>query len=214
MTFEEYLQHLMGELEPGEDPDEEEGWMEPSPRRLLLQWGHDPQQRRVVCGHFVRLCNEFEQILGGVSERVAERVQRRVLWSPIGILMGWRRFEDQCKRDCIDAMWKPFANYYKGHPERATVDSYMWFDNMATFTESEWEQEQLLLTLDRILALGDEPCDFSALHGLGHLVEKGGRIAEAARSRVDAYIAAHKEQIESNPRVKRWILECREGTLM
>lgn len=213
MTFEEYLQHLMGDLEPGEDPDVGDGWMEPPPRKLD-EWALDQAQRREVCDHFVRLCVEFEQILGGASEHVVERVGSRMLDSAIGIFWNWRRLDDGCKRDCIGAMWHPYANYYKGHPERKTMHSFMWFHTMADTVEAEWEQEQLLQTLDKILGLGDEASDFCALHGLGHLIGKGGRIAEAARSRVDAYIAAHKEQIEAHPEAKRWILECREGTVM
>lgn len=92
VTFEEYLQHLMGDLEPGEAEDEAAGWEDPV-GPVMDDWILDKVQRREMCDHFVRLCGEFEQTLGQVSEHVVDRVMSRALKSCIGIAWSWSNLE-------------------------------------------------------------------------------------------------------------------------
>ena len=80
------------------------------------------------------------------------------------------------------------------------------FDDYATLSvEGRQILETMYQTLLKILALDHEACQWSALHGLGHLNHP------LVRETVQSYLDAHRNEL-TNEEVQ-WIEGCRDGKI-
>lgn len=124
--------------------------------------------------------------------------------------------------DCIESMYLPFRDVV-AHSAIDKRDSFywMWWDMILhtfwlTFPETNDHYEALssdarqifeamYRTLLKILALNDAACQWSALHGLGHLLHPLGREV------VQTYLDAHRTELTDED--ARWIEACRDGAI-
>ena len=80
------------------------------------------------------------------------------------------------------------------------------FDYAALTDDHKQMLESMYQTLMRILAIDHMGCQICALHGLGHLHHP--LVPEA----VTRYLDTHRSEFDHQDR--RWIEECRDGTVL
>ena len=115
----------------------------------------------------------------------------------------------------IQAMAVPFRDFLLGHPAEVMENCFfMWWDLirakppfMGSAADVARVKGTYLETLREILALDDPRCKEAALHGLGHLYHP-----ERAAT-VQAFIDAQTD-LEQHPDGRRWLEQCRDGSVM
>ena len=123
--------------------------------------------------------------------------------------------------DCVESMYLPFRDIVAQSSLDKTESLYfMWwdmilhtfwqmaddykFDYPALSTDGKQIMEAMYRTLLKILALEHPACQWSALHGLGHLNHPLGREA------VQNYLDIHGSDVSQED--VKWIARCRDGT--
>ena len=151
------------------------------------------------------------------------------LWAVFGAAISCQRFifdpevDLGLRIDCIESMYLPFrdvvANSAIGkrdsfywmwwdmilHTFWQEADSYK-FDYPALSDDGKQVVEAMYQTLLKILALDHLGCQWSALHGLGHLHHPRG--ADTAQR----YLDLHRHELDDKD--ARWVEDCRDGTTM
>jgi len=123
--------------------------------------------------------------------------------------------------DCIESMYLPFRDVVARHPADVAKSFYwMWWDMILhTFWQTAGrddysalndDQKQLgetmYQTLSRILALNHRGCQWSALHGLGHLHHP------LVRETVQNYLDVYRRELSDED--LHWVEACRDGSIM
>jgi len=122
------------------------------------------------------------------------------------------------RRQCIESMYHVYSAVVAKMDGDATDSVYwMWWDFIGHVCTSreldrlspDWQQTTAVIirTLAKILDLPHRGCQWSALHGLGHL---DGH--PEAREVVQHYLDAHGEELSDDDR--KWVEACREGRVL
>jgi hypothetical protein len=176
-----------------------------------------------VVAHLQAMCRSFSELTKVYSH--AELDQG--LWAVFGAGISCERFLFDPTVDlglrigCIESMYIPFKEVVAhGVFEKRDSFFWMWWDMILhtfwiTFRETDDHYESLsndarqifesmYQTLLKILALDHPACQWSALHGLGHLHHPLGR------GTVQGYLEVHRDELGDED--VRWIEACRDGT--
>lgn len=177
-----------------------------------------------VVAHVQAMCRTFSELTKVYSQEQLDQG----LWAIFGAAISCERFLDPTvdlalRRDCIESMYLPFRDVvaYSAIDKR---DSFYWmwwdmilytfwqdadgyrFDYPALSNDGKQVIEAMYQTLLHILALNHLACQWSALHGLGHLHHPLGR------ETVQNYLNGHRNELTDED--LKWVEAFRDGTNM
>ena len=171
------------------------------------------------------MCHNFSDLTKSYSH---ERLDQG-LWAVFGAAISCEQYlfdpavDLRLRVDCIESMYLPFRDVVA----HGTIDKrgsfyWMWwdmilhsfwheaddykFDYPALSIDAKQILETMYQTLLKILALEHPACQWSALHGLGHLHHPLGP------ETVQTYLDAHRNEL-TDEEVK-WIEGCRDGKII
>ena len=150
-------------------------------------WHADVEYDAVaVAEYYIRLFSDPKFLLSGFSKEQLEQGFWAILCGNIGCAVAeiiWNKDVPFGTRErCVRSMFHLFEKLFVLDPLDTSVN--MWWDALAydwhcnnrvrsNGGEDQVMQDVMFETLERILALPDEACQMSALHGLGHLHHPG-----------------------------------------
>jgi hypothetical protein len=177
-------------------------------------------ERSVVARHLKKMCSEHNAILGLYS---GEQVNQG-LWAIFATFSYHEVIFDSSvdldlRIQCIESMYHVYSDVV-AHLAGDVRDTFywMWWDYIG---HEPWAYSQLqvhridreqtldaiIRTLARILDLPHRGCQWSALHGLGHLDHH-----PKARDIVQQYLDLHGASLSDEDR--RWVEACRDGNVL
>jgi len=122
------------------------------------------------------------------------------------------------RRECVQAMMVPFRDLVARLEPPIENGFYMWWHQIlrdagwhrpgGEDAENKALRDDVLTTLEAILAIESAACHACALHGLGHLWHP--RRAGV----VSAWIDIHGDSIQAEALDPSWLLQCRDGSVM
>jgi hypothetical protein len=168
--------------------------------------------------HVRTMCRNFLEVSKGYSYEELNQG----LWAVFGAAISCEQYlfdstvDLGLRLDCIESMYMPFRDVVA----HSTMDKYgsfyfMWWDTILhTFwlsqisaqpfsVDTKQIHETMYQTLLKILALDNLACQWSALHGLGHLNHP------LVRETVQNYLDAHRDKLTAED--VQWIEGCRDG---
>jgi hypothetical protein len=171
-----------------------------------------------VVAHLRNMCQAFSEL----TKVYSHEELNQGLWAVFGAAISCEQYlfdatvDLEPRIDCIESMYLPFRDVVA----HSTIDRYgsfyfMWwdmilhtfwlqFDYKETFSEDARKVlDAMYRTLLRILSLDNETCQWSALHGLGHLNHP------LVRETVQSYLDAHRDELTAED--VQWIEGCRDG---
>lgn len=176
-----------------------------------------------VVAHVQAMCESFSELTKVYSHEELNQGLRAVFGA--GISCEQYLFDPTVdlglRIGCIESMYIPFRDVV-AHSLVDKRDSFyfMWWDMVLhTFwgsyyaTDDKYQKlsvdgrqmfDAMYPTLLKILALDHPACQWSALHGLGHLRHPQGR------EMVQNYLDAHRDELAVED--VRWLEACRDGT--
>jgi hypothetical protein len=173
-----------------------------------------------VVAHVQAMCRNFLE----VTKVYSHKELQQGLWAVFGAAISCEQYlldpavDLGLRIDCIESMYVPFRDVVA----ESTIgkhDSFyfMWwdmilhtfwleFDDYATLSlDARQILESIYQTLQKILALDHQACQWSALHGLGHLEHP------LVPQTVQSYLDAHRDELSDED--VRWIEGCRDGKI-
>jgi hypothetical protein len=177
-----------------------------------------------VLAHLQAMCRDFSELTKAYSEDQLDQG----LWALFG---GAISCEDnlfdptvdlRLRIDCIESMYLPFSDYV-ARSAMGKRDSFYWMwwdmilhtfwqmadgyncDYAALSADGRQMLEAIYQTLLKILALEHQGCQWSALHGLGHLHHP------LCGETVQKYLDTHRNELTVED--VRWIEACRDGAI-
>jgi hypothetical protein len=177
-----------------------------------------------VVAHVQAMCRTFPEL----TEVYSLEQLDQGLWAVFGAAINCERFlfdpavESRLRIECIESMYLPFRDVVAGSVIGKHGSFYwMWWDMILhTF----WQQadgyafnypalsddrkqmlEAMFQTLLKTLGLDHPACQWSALHGLGHLNHP------RSRETVQNYLDVHRHEL--NDQDLRWVESCRDGRI-
>jgi hypothetical protein len=178
----------------------------------------------VVVEHVQKMCREFSELTKVYSHEQLDQG----LWAVFGAAIECEQFlfdptvDLGLRVDCIESMYVPFRDVV-AHSAIGKWDSFywMWWDmilhtfwNMADDYKCDYSElsddgkrlvEAMYLTLLNILALPHPGCQWSALHGLGHLHHP------LRWSAVESYLNVHRNELSDED--AQWVEDCGNGSI-
>lgn len=178
-----------------------------------------------VVAHLEAMCRGFSELTKVYSHQELDQG----LWAVFGAGISCEQFlfdpavDLALRIDCIESMHLPFRDVV-AHSSLGKEESFyfMWWDMILhTFwhiyysTDDNYHKlpadgkqmfDAMYQTLLRILALNHRGCQWSALHGLGHLRHPLGREA------VQNYLDVHRRELTDED--LKWVEGCRDGRIM
>lgn len=177
----------------------------------------------IVVAHVHAMC----QGLSELTKIYSQEELNQGLWAVFGAGITCEQYlfdpavDAHLRIDCVESMYLPFRDIVaKGSLDKKESFYWMWwdmilhtfwqmaddygFDYPALSTDGKQIMEAMYQTLLKILALDHPACQWSALHGLGHLHHP------EARGTVQRYLDAHRSQLMQEE--VEWIESCRDGT--
>jgi hypothetical protein len=175
----------------------------------------------IVVSHVQAMCRSFSEL----SATYSPEKLNQGLWAVFGAAISCEQYLFDSTVDlgsrisCIDSMYQPFRDLVASSAiDKHESFYWMWWDIILhTFWQQAGEnsysalspdQKQILegmyQTLLRILTLNHRGCQWSALHGLGHLHHPRGPEV------VQRYLDVHRDELTGQE--VRWIESCRDGT--
>jgi hypothetical protein len=178
----------------------------------------------LVVVHLQKMCRTFGELTKVYSHEQLDQG----LWAVFGAAISCEQFlfdpkvDLRLRIDCIESMYVPFRDVLaKSAVGKEDSFYFMWWDMILhTFWPSDdYKQdysvlsddrkqigEAMYLTLLKILALDHPGCQWSALHGLGHLHHPLGWLA------VRSYLDIHRNELTDND--ARWLENCSIGSIV
>jgi hypothetical protein len=177
-----------------------------------------------VVAHVQTMCREFSEL----TKVYLHEELNQGLWAVFGPGISCEQYLFDPTVDlglrigCIESMYIPFKDVV-AHSVIGKRDSFywMWWDMILhtfwiTFRETDDHYEALSIdakqifesmyqTLLKILALDHPACQWSALHGLGHLRHPLGREA------IQNYLDANGDELANED--LKWVEACRDGEI-
>jgi hypothetical protein len=177
-----------------------------------------------VVAHLQTMCRTFSELTKVYSHEQLDQG----LWAVFGAAISCEQFlfdpevDLGLRIDCIECMYLPFRDVV-AHSTVDIMESFywMWWDMILhTFWEmaDEYEcdfsalsddgkrvVEAMYQTLLMILALNHRGCQWSALHGLGHLHHPLGWLA------VQSYLNVHRNELTDED--VQWVENCGNGSI-
>jgi hypothetical protein len=177
-----------------------------------------------VVAHVQAMCRNFLEL----AKVYSHEELNQGLWAIFGAAISCEQYlfdpgvDLRLRTDCIESMYVPFRDVV-AHAMIDKRDSFywMWWDMIlhtfwTTFRETDDHYEALsndakqifesmYKTLLKILALDHPGCQWSALHGLGHLRHPLGR------ETVQRYLDIHRDELADED--VHWIEACRDGRI-
>jgi hypothetical protein len=177
-----------------------------------------------VVTHLQTMCRTFSELTKVYSHEQLDQG----LWAVFGAAISCEQFlfdptvDLGLRIDCIESMYLPFRDVVA----HSTIDKrgsfyWMWWDMILhTFwqmaddykedysglsADSKRICEAMYLTLLNVLALPQLACQWSALHGLGHLHHPLGPLA------VQSYLNAHRTELSDED--VQWVEDCSNGSI-
>jgi hypothetical protein len=178
-----------------------------------------------VVAHVQAMCQDFSELTKLYSHEQLDQG----LWAVFGAAISCERFLFDPTVDlglrigCIESMYLPFSDVV-AHSAIDKCDSFYWmwwdmilhtfwqtadnykFDYLGLSNDDKQIVAAMYQTLLRILALNHRSCQWSALHGLGHLHHPLGR------ETVQNYLDIHRSELTDED--AEWIAYCRDGKNM
>lgn len=197
-----------------------------------------PERPLVLIEYLTRLCRELPDFVTRYDWSQIDDALWDALWHAFAIvdLLWQSELPVEPRIECVRAMESVYPNVVAKIPHGVTRENIfqMWWDlvcggyGRGKYFERERYpiggkrvSEKALIhpngpvlqavfeSLQNILALDDWCCKDYALHGLGHCPHPGSAAV------VQGFIDRNREEIETmNPRAKKWLEECRDGTVM
>ena len=177
-----------------------------------------------VVAHVQTMCRNFSELSTVYSQKELDQG----LWAAFGAGISCEQYLFDSSLDlglraaCIQSMYLPFRDVV-AHTVIDKHDSFywMWWDMILhTFWQNNYSTDDgyqrlstdgkdmldaMYRTLLKILALDHPACQWSALHGLGHL-----RHPEVRQS-VQAFLDIHQSELNDDD--LEWVLACRDGKI-
>jgi len=177
-----------------------------------------------VVAHVQAMCRDFSALTKVYSHEQLDQG----LWAVFGAAISCEQFlfdptvDLGLRIDCIESMYLPFRDVV-ANSTIGKEDSFyfMWWDmilhtfwQMADDYKCDYSGlsddykrilEAMYLTLLNILALPQQGCQWSALHGLGHLHHPLGRLA------VQSYLNVHRTEVSDED--AQWVEDCGNGSI-
>jgi hypothetical protein len=173
-----------------------------------------------VVAHAQAMCRNFLE----VSKIYSHEELDQGLWAVFGAAISCEQYlfdpavDLGLRIDCIESMYVPFRDVV-AESIIGKHDSFYWmwwdmilhtfwlkFDGYATLSaEGRQLHETIYQVLLKILALDHPSCQWSALHGLGHLRHP------LVRETVQSYLNAHRNELSDED--VQWIEGCRDGKI-
>ena len=171
-----------------------------------------------VVAHVQTMCRNFSELSTVYSQKELDQG----LWAVFGASISCEQYLFDSSLDlglraaCIESMYLPFRDVV-AHTVIDKHDSFywMWWDMILhTFwlsqistkpfsVDAKQIHETMFRTLLKILALDHPACQWSALHGLGHLDHP------LVRETVQSYLDSHRDELTDED--VRWLDGCRDG---
>ena len=177
-----------------------------------------------VVAHLQAMCRDFSDL----TEVYSPEQLSQGLWAVFGAGISCEQFlleptvDLGLRIDCIESMYLPFKDVVAN----SAIDKFgsfywMWWDMIlhtfwihfqetddhydALLTDGKQVLDAIYQTLLKILALNHRGCQWSALHGLGHLHHPLGPEA------VQNYLDVHRNELTEED--VRWVEACRDGRI-
>jgi hypothetical protein len=174
-----------------------------------------------VVGHLHRMCAGFTEL---TKVHSTEQIEQG-LWAVFGAEISCQRFlfdptvDPEERIACIESMYLPFrdvvatstlgkkdAFYWMWWDMILHADHFFSFQNYEDATEDTRQMlDAIYESLLKILALDHPACQWSALHGLGHLPHPG------VKGAVDRYLAHHRGDLSAED--AEWVERCGRGKI-
>jgi hypothetical protein len=177
-----------------------------------------------VVAHVQAMCRTFSELTKAYSNEQLDQG----LWAVFGAGISCERFlfdltvDLGSRIDCIESMCLPFRDVVE-HSNLDAHESFywMWWDvilhafwNIFYETDDRYEAlsddgkrmlDAIYRTLLKILSLNHKACQWSALHGLGHLHHP------LVRETVQSYLNAHRKELTDED--AQWVEDCGNGSI-
>jgi len=177
-----------------------------------------------VVAHVHAMCRGFSELTKVYSHEQLDQG----LWAVFGAAISCERFlfdpvvDLRLRIDCVESMYLPFRDVV----EHSNLDArgsfcWMWWDMIlhtvweifretddrydALSDDGKRMSDAMYQTLVKTLALSHKACQWSALHGLGHLSHPLGR------ETVQNYLDIHRNELTDED--LRWVEGCRDGKI-
>jgi hypothetical protein len=223
LTYDDFLLYFLSH------PLSDELWQRDENGREVRWWAK-PSRPDLIVDYLTKFFTDFREISAGASVESIDHLVNGILNPACTEIIStlWDESVPQALRlECIRAMYIPFGDFLVSCDAEIIGGAfYMWWDNVSDgfwssrryLTEATQKHYQSLTpedreladgmfdTLNKILALPDDRCQSSALHGLGHLNHPRGRAV------VQKFIDEHRDAIR--PDDLKWLQQCRDGTVM
>jgi len=177
-----------------------------------------------VVAHLQAMCRGFSEL----TKVYSHEELNQGLWAVFGAGISCEQYlfdpavDLGLRIECIESMYLPFRDVVaRSAIEKRDSFYWMWWDMILhTFwhiyysTDDNYQKlptdgkqmfESMYQTLLKILALDHPACQWSALHGLGHLRHRLGREA------VQNYLDTHRKELTDED--AKWIEGCRDGRI-
>jgi hypothetical protein len=169
-----------------------------------------------VVDHLHRMCCDLSALTKVYSH---EQIDQG-LWAVFGAGISCEQYlfdpsvDQKARIECIESMYLPFRDVVaKSRCGKRDSFYWMWWDmilhaNALHYTPSSDARqmiEAIYETLLRILALNGPACQWSALHGLGHLPHP------EVRPRVEEYLRLHRAELTEED--TEWVERCAAGKI-
>jgi hypothetical protein len=177
-----------------------------------------------VVAHLQAMCRGFSEL----TKVYSHEELNQGLWAVFGAGISCEQYlfdpavDLGLRIECIESMYLPFRDVVaRSAIEKRDSFYWMWWDMILhTFwhiyysTDDNYQKlptdgkqmfESMYQTLLKILALDHPACQWSALHGLGHLRHRLGREA------VQNYLDTHRKELTDED--AKWIERCRDGKI-
>lgn len=178
-----------------------------------------------VVAHVHAVCLNYSELTKIYSSEQLDQG----LWAVFGAAISCEQYlfdpivDLRSRISCIESMYIPFRGVV-AHSAIDKHDSFFWmwwdmilhtfwqmadnykFDYPGLSGDGKQVLEAMYQTLCRILALDHPACQWSALHGLGHLRHPSGR------QTVQSFLDAHRNELTEED--VKWIETCRDGKNM
>jgi hypothetical protein len=177
-----------------------------------------------VVSHVQAMCTDFSDLTKVYSHKQLDQG----LWAVFGAAICCERFlfdpivDLGLRINCIESMYLPFKDVI-AHSTIDKRDSFYWmwwdvilhtfwqeadefkFDYLGLTNDSKQIVEAVYQTLLKILALNHPACQWSALHGLGHLYHP------LVRETVQSYLSVHRNDLGDQD--TQWVENCGSGSI-
>lgn len=178
----------------------------------------------IVVEHLQTMCRTFSELTKVYSHEQLDQG----LWAVFGAGISCEQFlfdptvDLGLRIDCIESMYLPFRDVV-AHSTLGKRESFYWmwwdmilhtfwqiadgykYDYSGLSDDSKRTVEAMYLTLLNVLALPHQGCQWSALHGLGHLRHPLGRLA------VQSYLNVHRNELSGKD--AQWVEDCANGSI-